>query len=398
MIEKGQIQKDNGERQQLVDRIISDMRANRTWYKAGFMLVLFGRTPAPEWLLAENTNVGRFLRQGYSLTFEDLYCGGVLPPDIHELRSAIFKYEFLVPQEGMECLGDLESGRTDVFFLGQTYSGHSCMLAGVVKYLHDYGKGVYVPHKNKDGRDLCVQYCNAMLRGLDECKLPQSTSVDTMSFIQYNIGDEFDQKVTFVEYGDGALARLSRAVSDDPGIWNRESLCRCLKNDNSKTLFFVLSYEMISNNNPRFSEPHQAEILENALLALCTDGDGKNGAKKCVMSKVQTVAIVFSNSDLMDKIAGRVLNRIERMKIAMDYLNNRLKTFMNNMCDICKKYGINKNNRNKPFVFTFSLGDFYIGNSVVYDPKDSECICDFLIATTPKRKSNLLYSTFINTP
>lgn len=388
-----QIQNDSVERQQLVERILADMRATRPehGYKASMMRVLFCKQPAPSGALEQNDDVGRFLRQGYCLTFEDLYRADVLPKDNPKLKESVFKEEFEVPQLGIEDLGDLEKGRTDVYFLGQTYSGHSCMLAGVIKYLHDKGRGVYVPHRNREGKDVCVPCCNAFIRGLDECKLPQSTCRDTMSFLQFNLGESFDHKVTFVEYGDGALARMSSAVSDNPEVWNHESLCLCLKNDNPKTLFFVLSYEIISNINPSYSEPYQAEILENALLAMCYNGEGKDRTKNCTMSKVKTVAIVFSFSDLMDKVAGRKLSKIERRKVAMDYLNNRLRSFMNQLHDVSQKYGINKDNEYNPYIYSFGLGSFYVGNSVVYDPSDSECLAEFLInSTKPKQKFGFL--------
>lgn len=389
MAENGQIRNDSVERQQLVERILADMRANRREqeYRAPLMRVLFCKESVPWDVLEQNNDIYRFLRQGYCLTFDDLYRAGILPDNNPILREAIFKDDFEVPQLGMNDLGNLEMGRTDVYFLGQTYSGHSCMLAGVIKYLHDKGRGVYVPHNNRDGSDVCVPCCNAFLRGLDECLLPRSTATDTMSFLQFNLGDSFDRKVTFVEYGDGALARMSSAVSDNPEVWNHESLCLCLKNDNPKTLFFVLSYEIISNINPSYSEPYQAEILENALLAMCYNGEGKDRTKNCTMSKVKTVAIVFSFSDLMDKVAGRKLSKIERRKVAMDYLNNRLRSFMNQLHDVSQKYGINKDNEYNPYIYSFGLGSFYVGNSVVYDPSDSECLAEFLInSTKPKQK------------
>ncbi len=373
------------ERQYLVERILADMRVHPDEYNSAKMRFLFCVQQAPEAILEGDDYKGRFLREGYFMTFDDLYRGGIIPADVPELRNAVFKNDFEVPQLKMDDLREQEMGRTDVYFLGLTCCGHSSMLAGVIKYLHDFGRGVYVPHRNKEGIDMCVPYCNAVLRGLDECKLPQSTCRETMSFLQFNLGDDFDRKVTFVEYGDGAIGRLANAITDDPEVWDRESLGRCLRNDNPKTLFFVVSYQMISKHKP-VSEPHQAEILENALVAMDCNGEGKKGEKNCTMSKVQTVAIVFSHSDLMDEEAGRPLNKVERRKIAMDYLDSRLRSFMNNLCDMCKKYGINKDNQNKPYVFTHSLGKFYVGNSVVYDPTDSNCLSEFLISTTTQKK------------
>ena len=65
---------------------------------------------------------------------------------------------------------------------------------------------------------------------------------------------------------------------------------------------------------------------------------------------------------------------------------------MENLSDMCKKYGINANSKNayKPYVITFSLGQFYLGNSVIFDNTDSKRLADFVVSATDRRRRGLL--------
>lgn len=385
MFAEEQIRTDSLERQYLIERILADMRAHPSVYNSTLMNCLFCYAPMSKALQDTVPDVSRFLKHEYYMTFADLYHGRVLPkyPD---LREAVLKGDVMMPPCDKKDYRDPSKGRTDVYFLGLPGSGRSAILSGLLRYIYSSGGGAYLPRTHADYNRRGEMYCRAVMDGLDEFKVPGATLEAPVTVMPFNLGERRNRVLNFVEFGGGALIRLSRANQDNPEIWKRESLCRCLKNDNPKTLFFVLSYDMISNEHPIFSEPHQAEILENALLALNSNGGGKAGERKCTMSKVQTVAVVFSKSDLMNvKDEGKTKTRTKRREVAMKYLDSRFKLFMNNLGEMCEKYGINGENEHKPYVFTFSLGNFYIGNSVIYDLTDAESLCNFLLTTTRKK-------------
>lgn len=380
-----QLRTDGLERQYLIERILADMRVHRSTYDSALMRQLFGSAPVQHDMLYQDSDVGQLLRKGYHMTFDDLYRGGILPKDVPGLREAVLKDDTSMPLMELLGYGEPALGRTDVYFLGLPGSGRSSILSGMLMYIKESGGGMYLPRTNVDYSRRGEFYYQNMVEGLGEFKVPRATVDHSVVVIPFNIGEKHKRKVTFVEYGGNALIRMSKANQDDPEAWEKEKLCRCLRNDNPKTLFFVLSYDMISNENPYFSEPHQAEIIENVLLALDSNGEGKNGERKCTMSKVHTVAIVFSKSDMMNVgDVGKAKLRMKRREIAIDYLNSRFKLFMNSLNDICEKYGINRENYFKPYVLTFTLGDFYVGNSVVYDLIDAECLYNLLSNTTRK--------------
>lgn len=379
--------------QQLYIDLFDDMRENMMYYKGNVMEALFGKVPPTDEMRQTDNPSGRFLKADLKLTFDDLHRSGILPEGNRALEKAIFKGDFEVPQLSMEELGDVPTDRTDVYFLGCPQSGKSCVLAGFLNYLHYAGEMQYLPTKNSRGIDGCKPYYNALIKGVSEYKAPRSTGMDTVSFMQLNLGPRRDREITAMELSGEAFKMLSDADYTGPEVWNQLGVGRCLKNDNPKTLFFLLDYSSIIGKNERFSAADQDEILGNALTVFSSDGSGKHYEKGCTMSKVRTVAIVITKSDLMDIEMGRPLSPEERADIAFTYLRERFSNFMNNLGDLCRKYGINANHKGhayEPFVTTFSLGQFFLGNSVIFDPTDSKRIAEFVVAATEKRRRGFL--------
>lgn len=377
----------------LYEDLFADMRVDMMKYKANVMQVLFGKIPATEEMRNDNSPIGRFLKADMKLTFDDLHKSGILPADNRELEKAIFKDDFEVPQLSIEELGEVPSDRNDVYFLGCPASGKSCVLAGFLNYLHFSGEMKYLPMMNAKGIDGCKPYYNALIRGISEFKAPRSTGTDTVSFMQLNLGPKRDREITAMELSGEAFKQLSDAHTLGRDIWAKLGVGRCLKNNTPKTLFFLLDYSSIIGKNPRFSDIEQAQILGNALDVFSSDGEGRYGEKGCTMSRVKTVAVVVTKSDLMDVEEGRPLTREERADIAFDYLKERFANFMNNLGELCRKYGINANNKGhayEPFVTTFSLGQFFLGNSVIFDDTDSKRIADFVVAATDRHRRGFL--------
>lgn len=219
--------------------------------------------------------------------------------------------------------------------------------------------------------------------------MPRSTGIDTISFMQLDLGPKHDRKVTIVEHSSEAFRDLSKAYRDSPEVWERFSLGRYLKNNNSKMFFFLLDYSCIIGRNNWFSAFDQTELLSDALLVFSSDGSGKNYEKGCTMSKVKTIAVIVTKSVLMDNEAGRPLSQEERADIAMDHLKKSYANFMNNLSDLCRKFGINANHKGhayEPLVITFSLGRFYIGNTVVFDETDTKRLAEFITTYAPKSR------------
>ena len=376
----------------LYEDLFADMRtgmlAPYPKYSSYLLQLLFGKVPSTKEMCDDDSPIGRFLKAGLTLTIEDLYRNGFLPEGNRALEEAIFNGCFEVPQCLMEELGECSSNRTDVYFLGVPAAGTSCIFAGLAKYFYDYGIDCQ-PNYNNRGVDYCYQYYRSCVNGINSYKVPQSTGTDTISFMQLDLGTKQDSKVTIVEHSSEAFRALSRAYMDGPKVWERFDLGRYLNNNNTKMLFFLLDYSCIIGKNPRFSAADQAELLSDALLVFSNNGSGKHNEKDCTMSKVKTMAIIVTKSDLMDIEAGRPLSQEERADIAMGHLKKSYANFMNNLSDLCRKFGINANHKGhacEPIVITFSLGRFYIGNTVVFDETDTKRLAEFIMTYTPKSR------------
>lgn len=375
----------------LYDDLYLDMRRDITQYKATNMQYLFRIKTPTESMLAENSPKGRFLNAGLSLTNEDLFENGFLPSDNQQLADSIVLGDYPLPQMKFDQLGEFPIDRTDIYFLGCPGSGKSCVLAGLLSYLRKEGWLDYEKQVNGEGKDLCRPYYDALIECVSQYKAPQSTDEETISFLKFNMGPDFNRKITAMELSGEAFNKLAGGLSSGKEVWGKLGASRCLSNDSKKTLFFLLDYSSIIGKNPEITEMKQALILENALVMFSTDGEGEKGDINCTMSKVETVAIIVTKSDMMDKEAGKTLDAGERADIAIKYLDEKFKLFMNNLTRLCKKYDINKNNkqRNLPYVTTFSLGKFYLGNSVEYDDTDSQLLAELILACTDKERKGV---------
>ncbi len=374
--------------QRLYDDLFADMRRDLDRYQAPIMRILFNQTPPTEAQMHEDSPRGHFLNAGLKLSFGDLVENGLLPADNPKLQESILKDNYPLPQLNACQLGSYPTDRTDIYFLGCPSSGKTCVLAGFLNHMRNAGQLQYEVQYNTDSRDLCREYYDNLIESLSMYKAPQSTSKETVSYLKFNIGSNYDRKINAVELSGEAFNDLALSLSSGREVWEQLGAGRCLHNNSKKTLFFLLDYSTILGKNSGFSEVKQAIILENALTVFKSDGEGKKGDINCTMSKVQTVAIIVTKSDMMDEEKGSPLTPEERADIAMDYLNKRFKAFMNDLASTCKKYGINANSKNRyqPFVTTFSLGRFYVGNSVAYDETDSARLADFIMACTDRER------------
>lgn len=373
---------------QLYEDLFADMHFDLEKYQAPIMRILFNKTQPTEAQKNEDSPRGRFLNAGLKLTFQDLINHGLLPADNLALQESILHDNYPLPQMNVDQLGSFPTDRTDIYFLGCPSSGKTCVLAGFLNYMRSYGQLQYEVQYNEETKDLCKEYYDKLIESVSLYKAPQSTAKETVSYLKFNIGPNYDRKINAVELSGEAFNDMANALSSGREVWERLGAGQCLHNDTKKTLFFLLDYSTIIGKNSEFSEVKQALILENALTVFRSDGEGPTGEINCTMSKVQTMAIIVTKSDMMDEQEGRALTPEERADIAMDYLKKRFMLFMNNLSMLCKKYGINANNKKRyqPFVTTFSLGKFYVGNSVAYDDADSARLANFIMACTDKER------------
>lgn len=330
----------------------------------------------------------RFLARGFQLDFDILRHRGVVPVDF--TREIVLRPEFSLPQT--IDFQNFPLNRTDVFFLGVPRSGKSTVLSSLFYTMYRDGRWSHKVNINPEtGVDPSLPYYQGLLRAVQAHKPPESTSTDTISYISMDVpageNKQHTAHLNFVEISGEAVEKLASAIS--PGqsgtiVWQELGASNVLANNNSKILFFLLDYNTIRYAEDNMAVLEQELTLNTALSVLTNDGTGKRPADNCTMSKVESVAILLTKADLMGTD-----NEQERQQLAMEYLNQNFKGFMNELTKCCRQFNINQKNGNLPLIFTFSAGQFYVGNTLEFDDRDARLLAMRIESLAPYKKGGL---------
>ncbi|MCD8297234.1 MAG: hypothetical protein LUC88_06650 [Prevotella sp.] len=328
----------------------------------------------------------RFFVSGQKITYDELIKERIIPKSIR--KESIIAEDHYLRQTNILDLGDFpEEKRTDVYFWGVPRGGKSSVLAGILSNMNKRGVSIYVPHWNHERKDLVSPYYYGLIESTDRGKFPVSTGTDTVSFMKLDLMLRNKcNKLTFVEIAGEAFRMAHESGSQGDIAWGDLAAGTCLQSSNRKLLLFVMDYSLSKSLNRGITEAQQARVLTSALSILSTDGH--NGSVKgCTLSKVDTVAVVVTKSDLMDTD-----DRGGRANEAYEYISNKFAAFMTALEKKCRQFGINRAIGYRPYVLTFSLGKLYVGNTYAYDPTDSEIIVNFISDVTAGKKTGILDS------
>ena len=377
---------------ELKRELFTSMRQEPWVFKAEGVKKLFVGENKPEVLEALRNFpdiTSRFLASGQKISYEDLIRERIIPANIKK-ENLIAEDQFLV-QTNISELGDFpEEKRTDVYFFGVPRGGKSSVLAGILSNMDKRGVAIYQPHWNQQGKDLVRSYYYGLIESTRKGKFPVSTQADSVSFMKLDLKLKKRQNLlTFVEIGGEAFQQAYESGMRGDLAWGELGAGSCLRSKNKKLLIFILDYSLVQGINNQSTEAQQAQVLNTALQILSTDGKGKDFSDGCTLSKVDTVAVVVTKSDLMNNP-----NRDKRTEIAIDYISDNFASFMTALEECCSKFGINKATGYKPYVMAFSLGKLLIGNTYAYDPTDSENIVNFISDVTAGESTGIFGRIF----
>lgn len=340
----------------------------------------------------------RFLASGQKITYEELVKLGIIPPSI-KLENLVAEDQFL-RQTNIKELGAFpEEKRTDVYFFGVPRGGKSSVLAGILSTMDKQGVALYQPHWNENNQDLVKRYYSGLIESTKKGKFPVSTATDSVSFMKLQLRLRNRRNdLTFVEIGGEAFKQAYESSMKGDLAWGELGAKSCLKSNNRKLLFFILDYGLRDGISNQSTETEQKHILTTALEILSSDGGGREGKNGCTLSKVDTVAVIVTKSDLMKTGNGdeRIENRDKRTAIAHKYVQSEFASFMTALESACTEFGINKAVNYKPYIMSFSLGRLFIGNTYAYDSKDSEDIVSFISDVTSGTNTSIFGRIFGN--
>lgn len=359
------------------ERLFDLMRNKPTVFKNSSMEYLFNGVPnfneAMEVALrkgGEDEAVISFLKYGLKISYQDLLDNDVIPSSIS--KDSLIASDYTLIQTNMEQLNYFPTERrTDVYFIGVPRSGKSSVMAALCSAMHKTGCAEYQPHFNKDKKDNVRDYYQSLIRSTKKGKYPVSTEKDSLCFIKLLLkSKKKESPLTFVELGGEAFRSAVNSGMKGKAAWEGLSAGTCLDSKNPKLMFFIIDYSTIFDQDKRLE---QDEILNTMLTVLTTDGPSGDGTKGCTMSKVQTVAIIVTKSDMME-----AHDYDEQVDQAEEFINEHFAAFKKTLAGICKKYGINRQVNYNLYVTPFSTGRMYVGNTYEFDPADADALVDFI--------------------
>lgn len=393
---KQRIHKLEHEEEEITAQLLEDMRLHPWNYPAYTMDALLRGGDSTENASGRDDEdlapADRFLARGFRLKFSTLIDNSVIPSYFTE--KEITSPDFVLPQTSEFDSFPLD--RTDVYFIGVPRSGKSTVLGGLFSSMYLEGSWKHIPNLNAQGKDPSNDYYWGLINAIRSRKSPESTSTDTISYISMNVpvrdrkGNQGKAELNFVELSGEAVRSLAESLSTAAGsttkVWDQLGASVVLRNSNPKILFFLLDYNTIVGNRDSMESLDQERTLKTALQVLTHDGKGKDFSKGCTMSKVESVAILLTKADLMGTD-----NEEERQRIAMEYLHKNFRSFMNELTECCQRFNINESSDRVPLVFTFSVGKYYVGNTLDFDERDSLRLAESIAQIAPYSKGSKLF-------
>ncbi len=262
---------------------------------------------------------------------------------------------------------------TDVYFLGNTGTGKTCLLAGLVgadgchELSFDYNQqaGLYAK--------LLKQYVEKgvippydvpsvlTFRGKVEEKTTQNRIIDHNFNIILPDGSQFE---TFCnkENVDARTTRLS------------EWFC----NQNRKIFFLIVdpTIPFISEGNLEYSSYQRQEKILSMFVNLFEAGENKE-----LMKRVDAIHFIVTKADTLAD------TQEERSRQAHTLLTERYSSVVHRLVHYCKQTKrINHTTDYRPRIYTYSLGKFYLKDAFEYDSKDSLYLIKALCHMTYGRK------------
>lgn len=289
---------------------------------------------------------------------------------------------------------------TDIYLFGTPGTGKTCLLMGLAHAdgtQDEKGQAYTLNMKINGGK-----YASALQQYVKAGLTPGRTSGNYISTIHANVSEKdkkgrfIDHPINFVEMsGEEFAIRISdgdAVAFEDMGT----GATQLLRNDNRKVFFIIVdsgddkvpfSYEKkikdINGNvvgqeivNTFIS---QLDIL-NKFMGLIDQKENK-----AIMDKVDAIHFVVTKAD-------RLGNHVERKERARELLLDKYSGPVERLKLYCRNSKrINATSNFKPQVFTFSLGNFYVGDVFAFDNTETLEIVDAIrTMTTAKREEGFV--------
>lgn len=336
------------------------------------------------------------LLDGGLITEGELLQRGLCPKGFTDtLRSHVAMYAGLpdIPTEIAKCRKECATEKhTDVYFFGIPSTGKSCILMGLI------GSNAL----NFDSVRAAGPYAMALKQYLLASSTIGSTPPDFVATLQSTIFESDKKSAHYANLVEIAGEDFACKIADNPegGISFADmgkGIPELLANDNPKVFFLIIDptteFVTVNRLEPRRNPdgsiihglngqptlvPRTRNILQSLTIKRMVDlmRQPENAE---LMRKVEAIHVIITKADTLGQGP-------ERDKSAHELIDRLYSNSLDSLTAICQQYSINKPTAYVPQIYTFSLGDFYIGGIYNYNPTDAEKLIGVIKGLTPAYK------------
>lgn len=279
---------------------------------------------------------------------------------------------------------EIAKGATDVFLFGIPSSGKTCVLMGLLgsrNFVYDNaasGLGgtyadnlsIYRRHNKAPGRT----YGNFVAQIQGMVYKDNSETVYPINLIEMS-GEEFAMKI--------ALNPENLVDFEDMGT----GATKILTSDNRKIIFIVIDPTADGliklSSTLKDGSPITRIVEQDIIITKMVNMLIKNPK---VLKNTNAIHFILTKSDTLGSRETRDQIAVERIKQLYG------KTIMT-LRDICKTYSINKSTDYQPSLFTFSLGEFHVGDLFEYDSYDADKLMNIVTSMAQGRKDKGFFNS-----
>lgn len=255
-----------------------------------------------------------------------------------------------MPPVEFEELPDLQTDRTDFYFLGLPTAGKSCLIASLLS--HWLRTGICNPEvKNQRS----IQYFKQLGGGFSSGILPNSTITSFIDYIELTLKLRVSEKSMFggtkektydipINILDMAGEKF-RKVADE-GREKFESHKNYLSNKNPKSIFFVLDYSADKQGDNTFEQSFSLQVVLNNLHEMG------------ILEETDSIYVVVTKADRFPVSIDKYT------EYATNYVEENYKAFKNTLNDLSTQFGFGVE------VMPYSIGPSIFGQLLEdYNPK-----------------------------
>ena len=269
---------------------------------------------------------------GNKFSFEDLVTAGISTKTINSLKHYCSS-DRVIKFTNVSDLPQMESGRTDIYFVGMPSSGKSTILSGMLNVAHK--KGISMPDT------YCIagnQYQTRLITDLNKGVLPNATASGSYNYIalSYKDGTGLKHPFNIVE----VPGELYKNMIENPNV---SELLTYINNGNKKILIFVIdSLAHDTGYSSSANQDDQSLVYVNILNMFMRGG---------ILEKTDAIYLVVNKFDAIKETRYPFDNRPDE-EVALDFLLSEFKGLTEN----CKDAKDSINNQFVIRVLPFSIG------------------------------------------